>query len=223
MIHRKIGIRPLILTAVTLILTFPQLLMTLETISANSKKQQLSWQRVLGSIFRRNIQRPTSRPVKNGDLCFIAPANQKPIYSNRPLFLWKGNFKKIAVANLNNDNPFWETNISAQKSFVIYTAKDELQPGKTYEWHGYLESPVLLARFQVMDAQQRQVVSDELKALEKQLQAKNANKQTIALERAKYFADKELWSDALQEAYSVSNPSAELSQILRDLPNQLCK
>jgi hypothetical protein len=225
MTYKKAMIRTLILTTVTSILVLPTLLMTSEAIFANNKKKQQrpSWQTVLSSIFRRKSEKPISRPVKNGDLCFITPANQKPIYSNRPLFLWKGNLTKIAVASLNSDNPFWENPISGGKTFVSYAGDEKLEPGEWYEWHGYRENRVILAKFQVMDAQQNQIVSDDLKTLEKKLQTKGLNKEAIAFHKVQYFIDQELWSDALQEAYSVPNPSTELSQILRDLPENLCK
>lgn len=221
MTHKKSIIRTLILAAVTSILVLPTLLMTSEAIFANNKKKQQppSWQTVLSSIFRRKSEKPISR----GDLCLITPVNQKPIYSNRPLFLWKGNLTKIAVASSENHNPFWENPISGEKTFVSYAGNDKLEPGKSYEWYGYRENPVMLAKFQVMDTQQNQVVSDDLKTLERKLQTKGLNKEAIALHKVQYFIDQELWSDALQEAYSVPNPSTELLQILRDLPEVLCK
>jgi hypothetical protein len=221
MTYTETSIRSLIFTGIGLMLISSQLLMNSETISANSKNQKpSSWQIITTKIFRRKPRQPISR----GDLCLISPTNQKAIYSTRPLFLWKGNFKKIAVANLGSNNPFWEYKISEQKSFVSYTGKDKLQPGETYEWHGYIgENPAILAEFNIMDTQQQQVVSDELKKLERQLLAKGANKEIIARYKVEYFIDKELWSNALQEAYAVPNPSPELSQILQDLPDRLCK
>jgi hypothetical protein len=221
MTHKKAIIRTLILAGMTSILVLPTLLMTPEAIFANNKRKQQppSWQAVLSSIFRRKEDKPTSR----GDLCLITPVNQKPIYSNRPLFLWKGNLTKIAVASRNSDNPFWENPISGGKTFVSYAGNDKLESGQSYEWHGYRKNPVMFAQFEVMDAQKRQVVSDALKALEGKLQTKGLNKEAIALHKVQYFIDQELWSDAIQEAYSVPNPSTELSQMLRDLPETLCK
>ncbi|KYC35451.1 hypothetical protein WA1_06395 [Scytonema hofmannii PCC 7110] len=223
MIRKKNGICTLMLAGVASMLVFP-VLMTPETTSAQTTQQSFSWQTVFDSLFGRRKQRPISRPIQQGALCFIAPSHQKAIYSTRPLFLWKGTLKKIAVANLGSNNYFWSEKISGQKSFVTYAAKDKLQPGESYEWQGFIgENPAILAPFQVMDSQQRQVVNNELKALETRSQAKNANKEEVALERANYFVQKELWSDALQEAYSVPNPSTELSQLLQKLPDELCK
>jgi hypothetical protein len=225
MTHKETGIRSLILTGVGLMLVLPQLLMTPESILANSKKQQpSSWQSILAKIFLRQPRQPISRPIKNGDLCFISPTNQKPIYSIHPLFLWKGNFRRIAVANLGSKEFLGEIKHNKQKSFISYGGKEKLQPGEVYQWYGFIgENPAIVAEFEVMNPQQRQVMSGDLKKLERQLQVKGANKEIIALHKVQYFIDQELWSDAIQEAYSVPNPSTELSQMLRDLPENLCK
>jgi hypothetical protein len=54
------------------------------------------------------------------------------------------------------------------------------------------------------------------------IKAKKANSEAIALAKANYFIQNQLWSDALQQAYSVENPSRELAQILKDIPDKLC-
>ena len=41
-----------------------------------------------------------------------------------------------------------------------------------------------------------------------------ASAETIALERANYFAKKELWLDALRELYSLPKLSAELTRAI---------
>lgn len=209
-----------ILVGIISILVLP--LMT--SSSAQMKQQGLSWQRILKALFSPSRpQHPISRPIQQVSLCFIAPNNQT-IYSTRPLLLWKGNLKKVAVTNLGRDDYFWsDDKINGQKNFVVYGGQ-ELKPGQSYEWHGFIgENPAILASFQVMDAQRRSFIDNELKALETQLKANRVSKETIALERANYFVKKELWSDVLQEAYSVPNPSSELLQILQKLPDDLCK
>ena len=220
--HKISGIRFLILASVISQLTLS--LTVLET-SAQTRQPASTWQRIMNILLPpRQRQRPISRPIQQGALCFIAPSNQV-VYSTRPMFLWKGNLKKVAVVNSGRDDYFWsDDKINEQKNFVIYAGEKELQPGQSYEWHGFIgKNPALLASFQVMDTQRRQVMDSELKALEVQLNAKGASKETIALERANYFIKQELWSDVLREAYSVPNPSPELSQILQKLPNELCE
>ncbi|MEM6404367.1 MAG: DUF928 domain-containing protein, partial [Cyanobacteria bacterium P01_D01_bin.116] len=84
-------------------------------------------------------------------------------------------------------------------------------------------SPTGFVPFKIMEAPQRNRIGTELKLLERLQKNKGADSEKIALTKAKYFADKGLWMDALQQAYSIPNPSPELSQILKDIPNQLCK
>jgi hypothetical protein len=46
----------------------------------------------------------------------------------------------------------------------------------------------------------------------------------MALEKANYFAEQELWSDALRELYSVPNPSAELKDAIAQIQaHDFCK
>ena len=77
--------------------------------------------------------------------------------------------------------------------------------------------------FKVMEAPQRNQIAVELRALERLQKNKGADAEKIALSKANYFAQKGLWSDALQQVYSVPNPSPELLQITNDLPLRLCK
>lgn len=223
MICKNKIIRNLLLASAALSLIAPVCLIASEPTYGNSNKQPNSgWQTVF-SAMRRRRQRPVSRPLEIGSICFISPVNQGLVYSNRPFFVWKGNLKKIAVTNFGSDDLLWQNEIKGKNSFVSYTGKVNLLPGESYEWRGFIgENPAVLADFQMMDKQQRQVVTNDLKSLEIRLNKKGSNKQVMALEKAKYFVNKELWSDALQEAYSIPNPPAELSQLLRDFPNQMC-
>jgi hypothetical protein len=45
----------------------------------------------------------------------------------------------------------------------------------------------------------------------------------IALQRANYFAQRDLWSDALQEIYSVQNPSPTLTRNAQEILSYLCE
>jgi len=74
----------------------------------------------------------------------------------------------------------------------------------------------------VMDSQQRDLITIDLNTLDNQLKAKKVNHEAIALAKANYFVQNQLWSDALQQAYSVEKPSPELAQIRQDIPDKLC-
>ena len=167
----------------------------------------------------------TSRPQK--PICLIspdAPSQTRIIWNTKPLFLWKGDIKKIAVG-IPNNKEYFKTQIVTGNQSVNYTG-EPLESGKTYRLSIFLSegesaSPTMFVPFKIMEAPERNRIAAELRLIEK-LQ-KNKDAEAIAFSKAKYFADKGLWSDALQQAYSVPNPSPELSQIIKDIPNQLCK
>ena len=67
------------------------------------------------------------------------------------------------------------------------------------------------------------IVSQELAALENQMQGEGATESEIAIAKADYFVNQQLWSDALQQLYTVENPSPELTQKKQEVVAYLCK
>jgi hypothetical protein len=74
-----------------------------------------------------------------------------------------------------------------------------------------------------MESEERDRITAALKTLENKLQAKKSHHEAIALAKANYFTKLGLWSDVLQQAYSVQKPSPELDRMLKEIPQQLCK
>lgn len=186
----------------------------------------LSW----GDIWRR-LTRNKRPGGGRGEICEIAPVklvdpNSKEegnieIWSDRPLFLWgikKGTAKQIQLFRQGNEKPLWSRDIKAGETKVIYDG-EALQPGQIYEWQLSALVPFLKkssgVKFQVMESQKRDRISKELTALEERL--KGSSQETIAMEKADYFAQQGLWSDALRELYLVSAPSAELTGMIRQI------
>jgi hypothetical protein len=73
-----------------------------------------------------------------------------------------------------------------------------------------------------MDAEKRDRIKTQLQILERELKAEGATAEERAMKRAEYFARQQLWSDVLQEAYSLENPSTALAKIVQTIPTQLC-
>lgn len=219
MLNKIFGIRLLILAGLVSVSVVPALLIAPDMTLGQTRVQRASWTGIVDWLLGRKKQRPISR----GDLCLVSPNGT--MYSSQPLFLWKGQLKKIAVSKAGSKyNNFWDKDITEPKTFAIYTGEEALQPGIVYEWKGFIaDAPTIFVKFQVMNEPQRQVITDELNVLEKRLQRKGVNKEKIALEEANYFAEKGLWSDVLQQVYSVSNPSKEFLQQTKDLSNKLCE
>ena len=182
---------------------------------------------------------PVPREVggSRGDkLCAIAPqpiTTSTVVWSDRPLFVWRGVISRIEVRSTDsNKKVLWsKKEIEGQskegQSSALYDG-EALQPGQTYEWRLFhqfaLEDtpPSQVVTFQVMDAKERDRIKMQLQNLEKELQAKGASAEEIAMQRAQYFVQQNLWSDVLQAAYSVKNPSPALTEMIEALPTKLC-
>lgn len=197
-----------------------------EAVSAkkNTRQRPLFWTNISQVLFAK---KPPINPRKGGsrgDLCMIspdAPRQTRIVWSDRPLFLWQGQVKKIELTNISNNTKFWDQTVEKIQQ-QTYTGKP-LQPGKTYKWEVFIgDSPAKFVKFRIMESQQRDRITAELNALENQLKAKGANAEAIALAKAEYFAKYNLWSDVLQQAYSVQQPSAELAKIIEEIPQRLC-
>jgi hypothetical protein len=174
----------------------------------------LSW----GDIWDR-LRRKKKPGGGRGGICEFAPAKLvdrdtkqentqdiEEVWSDRPLFLWSikgGTAQRIELFVQGSADAPWSREIQAGETKVSYDGQP-LQSGQTYEWQLSalasfpIKSPGV--RFQVMDSQKRDRITAELRQL--------------ALEKANYFAQRELWSDALRELYSVPTPSAELTRAM---------
>lgn len=178
----------------------------------------------------KGTSRPTTKPA-----CLISPdypSQTRKIWNTKPLFLWQGEVKKIGVMQFpnnsfkSNKNEYLWTKVTKGVDKITYAEKP-LIPGETYAWIIFASeqknaSPIKRVRFKIVDSKQHQLISRELRLLEAQLKKKKADKEAMAFAKAQYFAKKELWSDVLQQIYSVPKPSQKLSQMLKKLPNQLC-
>ncbi|AFZ01501.1 hypothetical protein Cal6303_2510 [Calothrix sp. PCC 6303] len=218
-------------------------------VSQKASTQQGLWNKIFQPT--RN-PKPPVKPRKGGSrptqaVCMIspdAPAEPRVVWNTQPLFIWNNGesklkpanpllgVKKIAVADgnfpINNppENPqYLSTQIVTGKQHIAYQGQ-VLKPGQSYVWFVFLSetstNPMMQVPFKIMDAQQRDRITKEIRLIEKLQQNQKASPEAIAFAKTKYFAEKQLWSDALQQAYSIANPSQELSQLQEDLPRQLC-
>jgi hypothetical protein len=185
-------------------------------------ESEFSW----ANIFQAAAKKPPIPPKKGGrrptdDVCMISPNasdETRIVWSDRPLFIWKGKVNTIAIRRKGSTTYLWSQNITGVES-TTYTGRP-LAPGQSYEW---VVNDNTFVPFQVMKAQPRKQIAEKLTSLEKQQLAQGASPETIALAKANYFAQTELWSDALQETFSVPKPSANLVKIRQDLVVELCK
>ena len=156
------------------------------------------------------------------NICEITPGllgETNTIYSARPLFLWQGTAPQIEI---NLYSPFsldadqellWSQTVAGNTENILYTG-EPLQPGQIYDWEIVVDSATNRRRisFQVMEAAERDRISGELEQLETELTVSGATTEEITLAKANYFAQKDLWSDALQQLSFLE----DLSNVAKD-------
>lgn len=168
-------------------------------------------------------------PRPMGSVCTIAPkaiGNNREVWNERPLFIWAGPFKRIELRRVGDNQVLWSQNLNARQNKILYDG-EALQPGQTYEWSLFFSPdtdfpPFRTETFQVMDTQKRDRIKQDLQRLDETLKNKKASAEEIAREHALYFVRQQLWLDALQEAYSVENPSPALKQLMQAMPKEIC-
>lgn len=140
------------------------------------------------------------------------------IWSDRPLFLWQGIARQIELISATG-GIVWSQRLSETAQHCLYTGKP-LSAG-SYEWILYSSAKVAVTKiaFQIMQPIEQAKISAELEALEAQLPSASAEQ--LALQRANYFAERQLWSDVCREAFLVTNPTEELLGLRQTLPDLL--
>lgn len=182
-------------------------------------QRQFLWWR----IFQNNPPLDETPGGKRGDFCAIAPLFNHQIWSDRPLLVWQGNVGRIGIRAHNSEDMLWSQTVTSVNSPVMYRG-EPLKSGQTYDWVFYdkQDNRLFWVPFKIMEAQERDRIRVRLTILGQQLKETGSTPEEIANARANYFAQKQLWSDVLQEVYSVENPSAQLQEILQAIPTQLC-
>jgi hypothetical protein len=182
--------------------------------------QSLSWGNVFASLKREK------KPHRSrGDVCLVSPMAGDEV-SLQPTFLWQGFAQAIALEDdrgteLWRESPSKQTQPSEKSVYQQTYRGDDLKAGNIYTvvLHGLKSAQ---QSFRILPTAQATKVNAEVQALTTKLQRQGATQEAIALHRTHYFAQHQLWSNAVQSAYSVDNPSAELKQLIQALPTQIC-
>ncbi|NET62729.1 MAG: hypothetical protein F6K47_43570, partial [Symploca sp. SIO2E6] len=97
----------------------------------------------------------------------------------------------------------WQQTIDPNVHHLTYQG-EALEPGQDYYWWGIEAVNKRSTRviFRLMEPEKRDRITAELAELENQLKAEKASVSEVILARVNYFADQELWSDALREVYA---------------------
>lgn len=180
------------------------------------------------------LKSPENRLITRGEeVCPISPGNlgEQLIWSDRPLFIWQGKIPQSEInlysstTNYNyeqDDRLIWHETVSPNTQTIAY-AGEQLKPGFTYDWEFISNGKTYRPTFILMEQPQREAIATELTALENKLQASGATSEEIAIALADYFIQQQLWSDALQQLYSIENPSAFFTDKITDIEQYLCQ
>ncbi|MDJ0682623.1 MAG: DUF928 domain-containing protein [Xenococcaceae cyanobacterium MO_167.B52] len=201
--------------------------------STITKKRERS--SILESIWKLLKAKREQEPAlsSRSNICEITPGllgETNLIYSDRPLFLWQGQVTNLKV---NLYSPFsldteqeiiWAKAIDDESGNIAYTG-EPLQPGKIYDWEIVTDSPTNRRRisFQIIDGQERDLISTELAQLETALTTSGATKEEIILAKAQYFAEKDLWSDSLQQLHSLETSSSNAIALDQEMISYICQ
>ena len=166
------------------------------------------------------------------NICEITPGllgETNLIYSDRPLFLWQGMIPQVDIYlytpfSLDTEQEvFWSQTVASTNS-IVYSG-EPLQPGQIYDWEIVVDSATNRRRisFQVMEPEKRDRISGELAQLETELTASGATKEEIILAKSNYFAQRDLWSDALQQLHSLENSSTVVRDSNQKIVSYICQ
>lgn len=162
-------------------------------------------------------------------LCVITPGVDSVLWTTKPLFVWQGGYTVIGVRPKGNNSILWGEIASAQNQSVkrVSYTNVPLEPGKAYELVFFVDenrrSPMNPVAFRVMEATERAAIAKNLRSQETRLKVQSASQEEIVLQRSNYFAQRGLKADALQQIYSIDQPSVELQKVRQEIEKKLCQ
>ena len=181
----------------------------------------------LGAALRtlRDQLERQERPLgSRGPQCPYSPglvgANDT-IWSDRPVFLWRSIGQTLSLYDYETDELIWQQQVDSGTEAVVYDG-EPLQPGGLYRWVlMHPDTSDFNATFVVMEAEERDALNAELMQEAERWTAAGLTREEQALERAKFFGEHRLWSDALQELHAVRD-RAEVDALILDISVYLC-
>ena len=223
----KISFKLLLLTSLILVNIVPATIQAKENTStpAESSPQSTSIIKAILSLFKSTEKRFITR---GDEVCLISPGNagEQLIWSDRPLFVWLGtipeseiNLVEASKSLLKEKELVWMKTVPENSQTMVYTG-DKLEPG-TYEWELVSNNATYRQTITLMEDSERKAIAAELTNLENKLDD-DATLEDIAIARADFFTRKQLGYDALQQLYSVPNPSDRLKSQINEIEQYFC-
>ena len=204
-----------------------------QTTNSQSQPKPKKTTSILAAILSL-LKAPENRLITRGDeVCPISPGNlgEQNVWSDRPMFIWQGKIPHSKVnlysssANYNyerDEQLVWSQAIATNSAKVDYQG-EPLQPGFIYDWEFISGGKTYRSTFVMMTEDEKQDISQDITAIENKLRADSKGKEEIAVAKADYLAQKQLWSDVLQQLYSIENPSLDLVSKTKEIEQYLCE
>ena len=195
-----------------------------------------NWEKAFENVFNQSDEDPPVNikdgTTRGGSLCLVSPGLievEGKIWNTRPIFIWQGKLNRIEIRPSNSKQVLWTFDIQDDEEIVDYTG-EELEPGNTYYWRIFdstssADSLLGIQRrtFEIIDVEEHEAITQDLAKLDQDLNKQGATKEAIAFARVKFFAERNLWSDALSEVFKVKKPSMELQDFRSNILQRLCQ
>ena len=187
----------------------------------------------------RLIKTPEKRLItRSSELCLISPGKieepgkmiEPEIYSEQPIFLWHGEVPestiKLYSASVNynyerDEQLIWSQSLPANTQHISYQG-EPLQSGFVYDWELITADKTYRVPFSIMTENDRKAIAKDLARIKNRALVEGKEEEEIAISIADYFAQKKLWSDVLQQLYTLENPSASLVSETENLQQYFC-
>ena len=207
------------------------------TVQAQNQSESPTKKMRAGSALERILSLFKSREnslITRGEVCLVSPGSvgEQTIWSDRPVFILHRTTNQAQIdlysstINYNYERDgqlIWSSNISPNTATLAYTG-EQLKPGFVYDWSLSNDNKTYaLTTFKLMPQSEREAIATELTAIETELQQQGATAEEIAIAKADYFVNRQLFSDALQQLHSVDNPSPDLTTKIADITQYLCE
>ncbi|MEM9217567.1 MAG: hypothetical protein AAGD25_24915 [Cyanobacteria bacterium P01_F01_bin.150] len=162
--------------------------------------------------------------------CAISPGmvgDRDEVWSDRPLFLWKGQANQLMVEDFYSDEMLWSQEVPHIESTVMAMEYDGpvLQANQLYRWQ-LLQDDAVVSRgiFSVMGGDRRAQLEGNISLLQQSLATEQASETQVALKMAEFFGNQGLWSDAFAVLYALDsdNISSGGQMAIETMAEHLC-
>lgn len=217
--------RVLLAGGLVILLGYPSLPATI-----SGRPRPWSWE-FWNRLIIRKPPVPRRPGTSRGEICLIAPVSlNQPgetvkLWSRTPQFLWRGKVGKFEL-QLEDNTVIWTgVPVPSDRDLKTLTYDGQpLQPGQNYRLivFGSDLQPRYRLRLQGVPEHTHATLTQALQSLEQQASERKLSASKTTLAQINYFADQQLWTDALQVAFTKKPVSQEIRRYRVSVKEALC-